>query len=878
MKPLCLSLAALLLPLIASAIDPLAIKVAAKNVTHAPGNLFGSAVALNETYLVVGERANDDGGLADAGAAHVFNAVTGAWLRKLVPTTPQANAKFGYSVAISGNLAIIGAPTANNRGIVYVFDLSTGKQVALWNPPESLNGFGISVAASGDLAVVGHLNANGNHGSAYVYDLKAGTVLRTLNAADGAAGDGFGASVGIDGNIVIVGAPNDDNNTGSVYFFDATSGQQSNKVIAGNSAAGDAYGYRVAIAGGRSLVGAPFKNGNRGAAYVLNNQGFFEERSLTASDATASSFYGIQVAMTPHLAVIGSSGHGAGSAYVVDVLTGRELRQLVPTGHAASEALGWGEALALSGNNLALGAKSEGISTTNASEGAAYLFTGLVGPLPFEPMATQGSYAPGTRIANFGILSEGFINEQAEVSVASTLAGVDSNAGKDTGVFTSLKGPFIPALRSRDTMPNVPNTALVSAVTPIAFNEDDALMVRATLTGPGITPANNTLIVRYDTTFGLPGSSPRLGDGPVGPNGPIFAGFDQVVQSRSTSTYGFANRFKVGTNGVSATSDSGITLYASGGGHLYVEGDAAPDTGKYGQFSPRLAYGDGTAVWAAMRTGQGVSSFNDQAVYERLPGQSAKLLAIKNGDTPTAGLLYSSFLGESSSMTNDVVGRATVAGTGVTAANNQLIYRLANNADAVVARVGDPIVLGGKSLKWKTVTNFWPLPSGAVLLLGTVSGTGVTAANDQVLVLFQQDNHSLLLAREGDAAPGCSGARLGAISRVDSSMGGPYAFIASLTGAAADSNLALFTGDCFQGNDTNLQALRKPFLKLRKGTRYNTPIGTSAKVLSFSLPTSSTDATGAGNKGLGRAINNAGELTFLLMLDDKTTQLVRASP
>ncbi len=87
--------------------------------------------------------------------------------------------------------------------------------------------FGISVAISGDTAVVGAFQDDGNRGSAYVFVRPGGGWPGALNedakltASDGAAGDRFGDSVAISGDTAVVGASSDDGNRGSTYVYEA---------------------------------------------------------------------------------------------------------------------------------------------------------------------------------------------------------------------------------------------------------------------------------------------------------------------------------------------------------------------------------------------------------------------------------------------------------------------------------------------------------------------------------------------------------------------------------------------------------------------------------------------------------------------------------
>jgi len=89
--------------------------------------------------------------------------------------------------------------------------------------------FGISVAVSGDTAVIGAYNddhAGGtNAGSAYVFVRSGGvwTQQAKLTASDAAEYDHFGISVSVSGDTAVIGADYDDHaggtNAGSAYVF-----------------------------------------------------------------------------------------------------------------------------------------------------------------------------------------------------------------------------------------------------------------------------------------------------------------------------------------------------------------------------------------------------------------------------------------------------------------------------------------------------------------------------------------------------------------------------------------------------------------------------------------------------------------------------------
>jgi hypothetical protein len=79
------------------------------------GAQFGRTVAADTSYQVVGAPFSDVGGMADIGQAFVYDAGTGALLHTLNKPAPAAGALFGYTVAVSGNIVVVGGPDADSR-------------------------------------------------------------------------------------------------------------------------------------------------------------------------------------------------------------------------------------------------------------------------------------------------------------------------------------------------------------------------------------------------------------------------------------------------------------------------------------------------------------------------------------------------------------------------------------------------------------------------------------------------------------------------------------------------------------------------------------------------------------------------------------------
>ncbi|MBI3735891.1 FG-GAP repeat protein, partial [Candidatus Sumerlaeota bacterium] len=96
---------------------------------------FGYAVAVSGNLTVVGSPLDDPGGVTDAGTAYVFNSTTGALVATLNDPNPDISDYLGTAVAISGNLAIVGASNdyvggVDNTGSAFVFNATTGALVA----------------------------------------------------------------------------------------------------------------------------------------------------------------------------------------------------------------------------------------------------------------------------------------------------------------------------------------------------------------------------------------------------------------------------------------------------------------------------------------------------------------------------------------------------------------------------------------------------------------------------------------------------------------------------------------------------------------------------------------------------------------------------
>ena len=258
---------------------------------------FGYSIAVSgapgNEIAIVGAQGN---AISSTGTAYLFEISTGKQLFKLLPDDGTAGDRFGVAVDINGDIAIVGSLEHNdngtNSGAVYLFDTSTGKQIVKLLPEDgaSHDRFGISVGISGDIAIVGAAgnDDNGtNSGSAYLFDTTTGQQITKLLPNDGMAGDWFGIDVAIGGEpgseVVIVGSYLDDDNgfqAGSTYIFDATTGQQIAKMMPDDGAELDLFGDKLDIGGAPgeefAVIGSLQDGDNgieSGSAYIFDLTG-----------------------------------------------------------------------------------------------------------------------------------------------------------------------------------------------------------------------------------------------------------------------------------------------------------------------------------------------------------------------------------------------------------------------------------------------------------------------------------------------------------------------------------------------------------------------------------------------------------------------------
>jgi FG-GAP repeat len=282
-----------------------------------PAHDFSSYVGLNgiaingDTVAIGISSANSSDGIVE-----IFERRdTVGWVlsQTLSVPSPSAFESFGASVALSDSSLIVGAPGHGGTGAAYVFvhdRLGWNLQSTL-SASDAASGdtAGFSVAIDGDLAVLGAPHADSDKGAGYVFS-RSGTKwseIWTLSSGDGVTGEQFGAAVALSGGTAAVGSPEWNAGNGAVYVYE---GPAFSVTAARLSETARNFGSAVRLSGGRMIVGAIGSN----AAYTYTRGGT-EWHQRGAFSGISTSRLGNAVAISGSQAIIGALGDD--HAYIV---------------------------------------------------------------------------------------------------------------------------------------------------------------------------------------------------------------------------------------------------------------------------------------------------------------------------------------------------------------------------------------------------------------------------------------------------------------------------------------------------------------------------------------------------------------------------------
>jgi FG-GAP repeat len=310
---------------------------------------FGSSVSISGNYAIVGARNDDVGANIDQGSVSIyqFNGVNWVLMQKITDAMGASNDNFGNSVSISGNYAIVGANEDD-------------------------------------------VGANADQGSVSIYQLTGGSwvLMQKITDATGAASDFFGNSVSISGNYVIVGAFADDiganPNQGSANIYQLTGGSWvlMQKIADATGATGDFFGISVCISDNYAIVGASSDdvgvNIDQGSSsiYQLTSGSWVLMNKIT--DATGVNYdnFGNSVSISGNYAIVGASNDDVGAnadqgSVSIYQLTGGSwvlMQKITDATGAASDY--FGVSVFISGNYVIVGASNDDVGA-NVTQGSA---------------------------------------------------------------------------------------------------------------------------------------------------------------------------------------------------------------------------------------------------------------------------------------------------------------------------------------------------------------------------------------------------------------------------------------------------------------------------------------------------------------------------
>ncbi len=860
-------------------------------------NRLGGATAISDKWVLLGADQADEQA-TDQGAVQVFTP-TGTFVRKLLPPTTTANQRFGSALEISADLAIVGAPgTVTQAGGVHVYNLKTGALVRSLASPTNAPGdsFGVSLAVEGDILAVG---ASGGTQRVCLYRLSDGQLQGQAFPSDPQANAFFGQSVDILGGLMLVGAPFLDDggaDRGAVYWYSVatpSSPVQLSRTLIPGSGAGAYCGISVKLHQNLGIVACAGMAVNEGQITVLDPRANVTAPVvLKTLSSSGSSFLGVSLDVADGLIVAGGLDYDV-ALFDISGSSSTPLRVIKTPGFLQCSSV------ALHDSTLLIG--TEGDSTQGNFAGAGHLLRHVTRSSPLKKVAGKGEFAPGVVEASFAAFTDCRVNGNGHLAISGKLAGPGSGGGKDLGIWETLGGsPLTLGGKSR----LIADGATINTLSNPLIKASETLLVPAT-TIPATTLFRATInSPAKPALFRDDGTEVKL----VFAGGSIISGaeilrFGQVSVPAVDNSVAFQSKFKLGS-GTTANDDSALVW------HRFQHNSAPPINSETGIIREGAASGFaaasgetsapliGEVSQQAALTGTGLFSIQqltgpadkNQGLISRSTVSGALQPGFRKGVStppdftgmPLFGTLFRSFLGISSDTDNRILFRATLSG--LPSANNEGLWGMKNPAQIIqLFSKGSPLT--GLEALVAGFRAYWASANQHLALL-TLKGPSVNASNDQALVLMQiggpTDGTPLVLMREGDPAPGLHPARIGVIQQVDvEPASGQYLILATLTNCPPGRNLALFRGHSKAPlSAANQRLMRLPYPILRKGTLF---AGQTSRLKSFNLPANTRSPSGAGNIGLGSAIQGSSNtastaLTSILVFENGSTQVAAGTP
>ncbi|MDZ7784096.1 MAG: hypothetical protein U5K56_14545 [Halioglobus sp.] len=202
---------------------------------------FGAAVALDRFHLLAASLG------AVPRSAHLFDADTGTLIESFHSPDATGNDGYGFSLALAGDLALVGAPGADTVHVYRDDGSGNWSSAGTLTSPGAGSRFGWAIAAEGERIAVGAPGID----RAHIFEDGGSSNWPVVAELAGDSSSSFGQSVAINGDTAWVSAP--DKLVGSeasgliAQFERDAQGNwlQTDTLVSSNPADGDLFGRRI---------------------------------------------------------------------------------------------------------------------------------------------------------------------------------------------------------------------------------------------------------------------------------------------------------------------------------------------------------------------------------------------------------------------------------------------------------------------------------------------------------------------------------------------------------------------------------------------------------------------------------------------------------
>lgn len=286
----------------------------------------------------------------------------------------KAGDGFGSAVAISGSIAVIGAPGVRNLdGAAQIFVMSGGKwrlQQMLFGPRNGHDEFGNAVAVSGTTVAIAAWGTNGGRGAVYVY-VRSGKrwhrqarMTASVPPPCSTCGYGdFGGSVALSGNVLVVSAYLVKDFSGATYIYSRSAGgkwhRQARLTYPGKGSPPVEFGGAVAASGRTVAIAALAASNSRGKVFLYTRSGGSWRRRATITGTRNGGLLGVSLSMSGTRVAAGefSTTRNSARGYIF-VRSGTRWRQqgflTTPPARKSSDTA-YNTAVAISGTRALIG-------------------------------------------------------------------------------------------------------------------------------------------------------------------------------------------------------------------------------------------------------------------------------------------------------------------------------------------------------------------------------------------------------------------------------------------------------------------------------------------------------------------------------------------